>query len=102
MSFHACGNCALKQRVPRKISHRNCLVIDRNLNGVDLLRVIKLICFNNEDEKHVPQKVPEVKSASHALKRGRDSNRVCQTKFLNTVQVMEQLAASLGEDHLAW
>jgi hypothetical protein len=48
-------------------SHRNYLTIERDLNGIDLLKVIELICFNIEDKKYIPQKVHEVKSAFYAL-----------------------------------
>jgi hypothetical protein len=81
-------------------SHRDYLTIESDLNGIDLLKVIKLICFNIEDEKYIPQKVHEVKSAFYALKQGRDSDQIYQTKFLNNVQVIEQCGASLGEDPL--
>jgi hypothetical protein len=47
--------------------HRDCQAIEQALNGVELLRVIKLICFNIEDEKHVPQKVHETKTAFYNL-----------------------------------
>ena len=32
-------------------AHREYQTIEQALNGIDLLRVIKLICFNIEDEK---------------------------------------------------
>ena len=35
-------------------AHRDYKTIEQALNGIDLLRVIKLICFNIEDEKYVP------------------------------------------------
>jgi hypothetical protein len=63
-----------------------------------LLRIIKLICFNIEDEKYVPQKVNETKEAFYALKQGKDSDQAYQIKFLNTVSIIEQSGASLGED----
>ena len=81
-------------------SHRDYQVIEENLDGIDLLRVIKLICFNIEDEKYAPQKVHETKSSFYTLKQGKDSDQVYQTKFLNTVQVIEKCGASLGEDPL--
>jgi hypothetical protein len=57
-----------------------------------------LICFDVEDEKYIPQKVHETKSAFYALKQGKDSDQAYQIKFMNTVQVIEQCGASLGED----
>jgi hypothetical protein len=81
-------------------AHRDYKTIEQALNGIDLLRVIKLICFNIEDEKYIPQKVHETKAAFYALKQGRDSDQAYQVKFLNTVQVIEQCGASLGEDPL--
>jgi hypothetical protein len=81
-------------------AHREYRVIEQDLNGIELLRVIKLICFNIEDEKYVPQKVHETKAAFYALKQGRDSDQTYQIKFLNTVQVIEQCGASLGDDPL--
>ena len=81
-------------------AHRDYQTIEQALNGIDLLRVIKLICFNIEDEKYAPQKVHETKAAFYALRQGRDSDQAYQTKFLNTVQVVEQCGASLGEDPL--
>ena len=79
-------------------AHREYQTIEHTLNGIDLLRVIKLICFNIEDEKYVPQKVHETKAAFYKLKQGKDSDQDYQIKFLNTVQVIEQCGASLGED----
>jgi hypothetical protein len=79
-------------------AHRDYRTIEQTLHGIELLRVIKLICFNIEDEKYVPQKVHETKSAFYHLKQGKDSDQEYQIKFLNTVQVIEQCGASLGED----
>jgi hypothetical protein len=81
-------------------SHRDFPVIEQELNGIDLLRVIKLVCFNIEDDKYAPQKVHETKSAFYKLQQGRDSDQEYQTKFKNTVAVVEQCGASLGEDPL--
>lgn len=81
-------------------AHRDYKAIERDLNGIELLRVIKLICFNIEDEKYVPQKVYETKAAFYTLRQGRDSDQAYQIKFMNTVQVIEQCGASLGEDPL--
>jgi hypothetical protein len=53
-------------------AHREYQVIEEELNGIELLRVIKLICFNIEDEKYAPQKVHEKKADFYALKQGRD------------------------------
>jgi hypothetical protein len=79
-------------------AHRDYHAIEQALNGIDLLRIIKLICFNIEDEKYVPQKVHETKEAFYALKQGKDSDQAYQIKFLNTVSVIGQCGASLGED----
>jgi hypothetical protein len=79
-------------------AHRDYQVIEQALNGIELLRIIKLICFNIEDEKYIPQKVHETKAAFYLLKQGKDSDQAYQIKFLNTVQVIEQCGASLGED----
>jgi hypothetical protein len=81
-------------------AHRDYQVIEEELNGIELLRVIKLICFNIEDEKYAPQKVHETKASFYALKQVRDSDQGYQIKFMNTVQVIEQCGASLGEDTL--
>ena len=66
-------------------SHKDYLTIESSLNGIELLKIIKLICFNIEDEKYVPLKVHEAKAAFYALKQGRDTDQVYQTKFLNSV-----------------
>jgi hypothetical protein len=81
-------------------AHRGYLTMERDLDGIELLRVIKLICFNIEDEKYSPQKVHETKAAFYALRQGRDSDQNYQQKFMNTVEVIEQCGASLGEDPL--
>ena len=70
--------------------------IELGLDGIHLLRVIKLICFNIEDEKYVPQKVHEVEAPFYALKQGRGSDQVYQTKFLNIMQVIEECSACLS------
>jgi hypothetical protein len=81
-------------------AHREYQLIYEELNGIELLRVIKLMCFNIEDEKYAPQKVHETKAALYALKQGRYSDKAYQIKFMNTVQVIEKCGASLGEDPL--
>jgi hypothetical protein len=81
-------------------AHRDYQSIEQTLNGIELLRIIKLICFNIEDEKYVPQKVHETKAAFYHLKQGKDSDQAYQIRFMNTVQVIEQCGASLGEDPL--
>ena len=79
-------------------AHREYQTVEQALNGIELLRIIKLICFNIEDEKYIPQKVHETKQAFYALKQGKDWDQAYQIKFLNTVSVIEQCGASLGED----
>jgi hypothetical protein len=81
-------------------AHRGYTTMEQDLDGIELLRVIKLICFNIEDEKYAPQKVHETKAAFYALRQGRDSDQAYQLKFMNTVEVIEQCGASLGEDPL--
>ena len=81
-------------------AHREYLATEQSLNGIELLRIIKLICFNIEDEKYVPQKVHETKAAFYHMKQGKDSDQAYQVRFMNTVQVIEQCGASLGEDPL--
>ena len=68
-------------------SHRGYQVIKPTLDGIGMFRgVIKLICFNIEDE---PQKAHEAKVAFYtALKQRRDRNQVYQTKFLNILQAI--------------
>jgi hypothetical protein len=84
------------QQCTESMHARNCPEIERALNGIDLLKM--LICFNIEDEQYAAQKVHETKAAFYALKQGRDSDQAYQTKFISTVQVIEQCGASLGED----
>jgi hypothetical protein len=81
-------------------AHSDYQVIEEELNGVEFLRVIKLICFNIEDETYAPQKVHETKADFYPLKQGRDSEQAYHNKFMNTVQVIEQRGTSLGEDPL--
>jgi hypothetical protein len=44
--------------------------------------------------------VHETKADLYALKQGRDCDQAYQINFMNTVQVIEQCGASLGEDTL--
>jgi hypothetical protein len=81
-------------------AHRDFQAIKQALNGIELLCVIKLICFNIQDEKYVPQKVHETKTAFYNLKQGKETDQAYQIRFMNTVQVIEQCGASLGEDPL--
>ena len=81
-------------------AHREFKATELALDGIKLLRIIKLICFNIEDEKYAPQKVHETKASFYALKQGRDSDQAYQVRFVNTVEVIEQCGASLGEDPL--
>jgi hypothetical protein len=81
-------------------AHCNYQAIKQALNGIELLRVIKLIYFNIEDEKYVPQKVHETKTAFYNLKQGKETDQAYQIRFMNTAQVIKQCGASLGEDPL--
>jgi hypothetical protein len=80
--------------------HRGYQVIEEDLKGIELMRVIKLMCSNIEDEKYAPQEVHETKAAFYALNQRRDFEKAYQIKFMNTMQVIEQCGASLGEDPL--
>ena len=48
-------------------SHKDYTTTKELQNGIRLLEIIKLICFNIGEEKFVPQKVHESKSALYAL-----------------------------------
>jgi hypothetical protein len=50
-------------------AHRDYKTNEQALDGINLLRVIKLICFNIENKKYVPQKVYETKAAFYALRQ---------------------------------
>ena len=55
-------------------AHRDYQAIEQSINGIELLRVIKLIIsFNIEDEKYAPQKVHETKAAFYHLKQGKEN-----------------------------
>ena len=81
-------------------AHKDYLTIEASLNGIELLKVIKLICFNIEDTKYVPMKVDEAKVAFYVLQQGRDTNQAYQMKCLNIAQVIEKCGAHIGEDPL--
>jgi hypothetical protein len=70
-------------------ANRDYKTIKDDLKGIDLLRLIKLICFNIEDEKYVPEKVHKTKADFYSLKQGRDSDQAYQVKFMNTLKVIE-------------
>jgi hypothetical protein len=79
-------------------SHKDFQTIKTNLDGIALLRVIKLICFHIEDEKFIPVKAHEALKAYYSLSQGNESAQIYHTRFLNTVKVIDQCGASLGED----
>ena len=70
---------------PKTKSHCDYLSIEASLNGIELLKAIKLICFNITDEKYAPLKVHEAKVAFYKFRQGRDTNQAYRTKFLNMV-----------------
>jgi hypothetical protein len=53
------------------------------------LRVIKLICFNIEDEKYVPQKVHERKTAFYNLKQGKETDQAYQISQQPQMDLMQ-------------
>jgi hypothetical protein len=55
-------------------AHRDYPAIEQALNGIEVLRIIKLICFNIEDEKYVPQKVHETKAAFYCTPWSKEEN----------------------------
>ena len=82
------------------MSHTDYEVINDTLDGIGLLRIVKLICFSIEDEKYPPLKSYETKQSFFTLKQGNDSTPIYYNKYANVVQVINQCGASLGEDHL--
>ena len=71
-------------------SHRDYLSIEVSLNGINLLKIIKLICFNIEDKKYVPWKGYEAKAAFYVLRQGKNSDQVYKTKFFNQYCASDQ------------
>ena len=81
-------------------SHSGYAAVEASLNGIDLLKIIKLICFDIEDEKYIPQKVHESKESFYMLSQGDSSLTDYYNRFNNVVAVIEQCGASLGLDPL--
>lgn len=81
-------------------SHSDYASIESSLNGIELLKIVKLICFDIEDEKYIPQKVHESKEAYYALRQGATTLSEYYTRFKNQVTVIEQCGASIGSDPL--
>ncbi len=74
--------------------------VNRNSEGIELLKMIKLACFKIEEQTFIPQKVVEAKTAFYRLKQGNDSLQDYHTRYLNQVKVIEQCGSSLSEDPL--
>jgi hypothetical protein len=91
------GQCTEAMKAKIK-SHAEFPAIELALDGIDLLRVIKLICYDIGEDKYAPLKAHEMKVAYHTMKQGNDSNEVYHSKFSNVVLVAEQSGCLMGVD----
>ena len=92
------GQCT-DSMVVRVDAHSNYEQAAEDRDGLALLRIVKSICFNFQDQKYVPQSIYEAKQRFYSLKQGRHET-VAQyyDKYQNNVQVLEQCSATIGNE----
>jgi hypothetical protein len=66
-------------------------------DGIELLSIIKSICFNFQDQKYVPQSIYESKKRWYKIEQGR-SEPLTQyyERYQNNVEVIEQCGGTVG------
>jgi hypothetical protein len=66
-------------------------------DGIELLAVIKSICFNFQDQKYVPQSIYESKKRWYKIEQGRGEPLTqYYERYQNNVEVIEQCGGTVG------
>ena len=73
--------------------------VNESRNGIDLLQMIKSICFNFQDQMYVVQSIYEAKQRFYTLQQGKyETVSQYYDKFQNNLQVLEQCGGTIGDD----
>jgi len=81
------GQC-MELLASRVTQHQDWATVNRDMDGIGLLKIIKSICYNFEDQKYVPQSIHEASNRFFNLKQAKHElpvqcyERYCQTTNL--------------------
>lgn len=95
------GQCS-EAMLARVEAHPEFGDVSGRRNGIELLQIIRGICFNFQDQKYVPQSIYEGKLRLHNLRQGRNETTASYyERYQNQVNVVIQSGGSIGlEDGL--
>jgi hypothetical protein len=82
-------------------SHHDFVAIKLALDGIKLLQVIKLICYNIEDDKFGPLTAHQSKKAYYNVRQGRnETNQSYLNRLMSSKQICDQCGSGVGIDEL--
>jgi hypothetical protein len=83
--------------VARVEAHNKYAMASAARDGIELLSIIKSICFNFQDQKYVPQSIYKSKKRWYKIEQGR-SEPLTQyyERYQNNVEVIEQCGGTVG------
>ena len=80
-------------------AHKEFVTINESRNGIYLLKVIKSICFNFQDQMYVVQSIYEAKHRFYTLQQGKyETVGQYFDKHQNNLQILEQCGGTVGDD----
>jgi len=80
-------------------AHKDFKQVSADMNDIGVLKTIKSICYNFEDQKHVPQSICKANTRLHNLKQAKHELPVqhCE-RCQNWTQVLEQCGGTIGKE----
>jgi len=91
------GQCseAMRAKLESMDGHRK---LSEEGDGIGLLKQIKSIVYNFQDQKYLPLALYEANRRLYACTQGKHTPQEYQTQFLNTVDVIEHCGGRIGAE----
>ena len=79
--------------------HKHYSLVAYERHGINLLQIIKSICFDFQDKKYVAQSIHQAKKRFYAIKQVRHETMAQYYKlYQNIVQVLNQCSGAIGDE----
>jgi len=91
------GQCsdAMRAKLEGQQGHE---AMSKRADGIGLLKAIKSIVYNFQDQKYLPEALFEANRRFYSCNQGKDSAQDYHTQFQNTVDVIEHCGGQIGND----
>ena len=80
-------------------SHKDYKSVSSRMNGVEVLKIIRAICYSFEDQKYLAQSLHEANHRFHSMRQAKHETPVQHyERFQNCAKVLEQCGGSIGQE----